>query len=189
MDKADLLAKTKIELLKVAQRHGLRGVSTLKKEELADKIYSAQQRFKSSMAKATTEVETVSRKIADDIKRRAVRKRAAEAAVQAKESAMAKKTVARPLRRTKVAAKLKGLKIEGNGDVVGHAEELSAHKFDVTRSPAAATAGFSRRASGRIARCLRHRQSFSYGARPALALRVLGPQLAADGRLPESGRR
>ena len=42
MNMADLLVKTKTELLKIAQRHGLRGVSTLKKEELADKIHQAQ---------------------------------------------------------------------------------------------------------------------------------------------------
>ena len=78
MNKADLLAKTKIELLKVAQRHGLRGVSTLKKEELAEKIHLAQQRSKGAVVKQPLDADSVSRKMADAIKRRAVRKHAAE---------------------------------------------------------------------------------------------------------------
>ena len=70
MNMADLLAKTKAELLKIANRHGLRGVSTLKKEELADKIHQAQQRSKGVAAKQPLGVSAVTRKAADDVKRR-----------------------------------------------------------------------------------------------------------------------
>jgi len=76
VNKADLLAKTKTELLKAAQRLGLRGVSTLNKEELADRIYEAQQRPKAT-ARQPMGVSAVARKVADAVKRRAVRKRAA----------------------------------------------------------------------------------------------------------------
>src|SRR6266404_2881550 len=78
MNMADLLAKTKTDLLKIAQRHGLRGVSTLKKEELADKIHQAQQRFKGATSKQPLGASTVARTIADAVKRRAVRKQATE---------------------------------------------------------------------------------------------------------------
>ena len=134
MNKADLLAKTKIELLKVAQRHGLRGVSTLKKEELAEKIYLAQQRFKGAAVKQASEADSISRKIADAIKRRAVRKRAAEAAVRTKALVPPKKQVARPLARIKTSAKLKRMGVEA-AETLRPADELSAHKFDVTPAP------------------------------------------------------
>ncbi len=131
MNMADLLAKTKAELLKIANRHGLRGVSTLKKEELADKIHQAQQRSKGAAAKQPLDVSAVTRKVADDVKRRAVRKHAMEAVAREKFPTKARTPAARPVRRNKVASKFRPADI-------GHpSEELSAHKFDVTQAAGA----------------------------------------------------
>ena len=44
MSKIDLAAKTKAELLKVAQRLGLRGISTMNKDKLVAAVNRAQQR-------------------------------------------------------------------------------------------------------------------------------------------------
>ena len=135
MNKADLLAKTKTELLKIAQRHGLRGVSTLKKEELADKIQQSQQRSKGVLAKQPLGVAALARKAADAIKRRAVRKRAAEATASRAGTTLAARTSAvRPERRAKVPLASKSVKTKVEG--ISHpATELSAHKFDVTPAP------------------------------------------------------
>jgi hypothetical protein len=134
MNMADLLVKTKTELLKIAQRHGLRGVSTLKKEELADKIHQAQQRVKGSKSEQPLGVSAVARKVADAVKRRAVRKHAAEEVARAKAPAIGRTRAARPVRRAKVAPKTRPVEIETEG--TGHpSAELSAHKFDVTPAP------------------------------------------------------
>jgi uncharacterized protein len=134
MNMADLLAKTKNELLKIAHRHGLRGVSTLKKEELADKIHQARQRAKGAATKQPLGVSAVARKAADAVKRRAVRKHAMEAVARKKAPAKPRKQVARPVRPIKVAAKLRSVEIEA--EKTGRpSEELSAHKFDVTPAP------------------------------------------------------
>ena len=61
MNKADLLAKTKNELLKIARRLGLRGVSTLNKEELADRIHGAQQQPKGAAARQSMGVGALAR--------------------------------------------------------------------------------------------------------------------------------
>ncbi len=134
MNMADLLAKTKTDLLKIAQRHGLRGVSTLKKEELADKVYQAQQRLKGSTAKQPLGVSAVARKVADAVKRRAVRKHAAEAVARAKAPANARTQAARPVRRAKVAPRSGPVEIETE-ETSHPSAELSAHKFDVTPVP------------------------------------------------------
>lgn len=130
MNMADLLAKTKTELLKIAQRHGLRGVSTLKKEELAERINRAQQRSKVSTVKQSPGMSAVARKAADAIKRRAVRKHATETIDHPKVRPQA----VRPGRRTKVASKFRPMEI--GTEETGHpSAELSAHKFDVTPAP------------------------------------------------------
>ena len=131
MNMADLLAKTKTDLLKIAQRHGLRGVSTLKKEELADKIHQAQQRFKGSTTKQPLGVSAVARKVADAVKRRAVRKHAAEAAARTKAPATTRTQAARPVRPAKVVSKSRPVEVETE-ETSHPSAELSAHKFDVT---------------------------------------------------------
>src|SRR5579859_1121643 len=138
MNKADLLAKTKTELLKTAHRLGLRGVSTLNKEELADRIHAAQQRSKTTAAREPMGVTAVARKVADDVKRRAVRKRAAmleaEEAAAAKAAAPASSHSKPTTRRAKAAPATKSVDAETNG-ASEPAAELSAHKFDVTPAP------------------------------------------------------
>ncbi len=137
MNKADLLAKTKTELLKIAQRLGLRGVSTLNKEELADRIHDAQQRPKGAAAKQLMGVGTLARKVADAVKRRAVRRRTdadePETAV-AKVAATAKSRLPRLARQAKAAPSPKPLTAEDNG-ATQPSTELSAHKFDVSPAP------------------------------------------------------
>ena len=137
MNKADLLAKTKTELLKIAQRLGLRGVSTLNKEELADRIQDAQQRPRGAAAKQPMGVGTLARKVADAVKRRAVRRRTdadePETAV-AKVAATAKSRLARPARQAKAAPSPKPSADEDNG-ATQPSTELSAHKFDVSPTP------------------------------------------------------
>src|SRR5438105_15594773 len=105
MNMADLLAKTKTDLLKIAQRHGLRGVSTLKKEELADKIHQAQQRVKGSTAKQPLGASAAAREVADAVKRRAVRKHAAESTARTKAPTATRARATQPLRRAKVFPK------------------------------------------------------------------------------------
>jgi hypothetical protein len=137
VNKADLLAKTKTELLKIAQRLGLRGVSTLNKEELADRIHDAQQRPKGAAARQPMGVGALARKVADAVKRRAVRRRAGddepETAV-AKVAATAKSRLPRPARRPKAAPAPTPAEGKDNG-ATQPSTELSAHKFDVSPTP------------------------------------------------------
>ena len=136
MNKADLLAKTKTELLEIAQRLGLRGVDTLKKEELADRIHVTQQRPKGTATRQRTVVGAIARKVADAVKRRAVSKRTAMAEAETangRNAGTAKSQSARPARRPKAKAAQtpKPAPVEGD-DITPPSDELSAHKFDVT---------------------------------------------------------
>jgi hypothetical protein len=139
MNKADLFAKTKTELLKIARRLGLRGVSTLNKEELADRIHGAQQQPKGAAARQSMGVGALARKVADAVKRRAVRRRAdadeSEAAA-ATASPAAKSRLQRPapVRPPKAASPLPPAQGEDNG-ATQPSTELSAHKFDVSPAP------------------------------------------------------
>ena len=129
MNKADLLAKTKTELLKTAQRLGLRGVSTLKKEELAERIHEAQRRSKGAAVRKPMSVSVAAGVDSDLIKRRAVRKRAGM--VEAEAVATGKSRRTRSARRPKAAQTPKPAVVEGD-DIIPPSDELSAHKFDVT---------------------------------------------------------
>ena len=131
MNKADLLAKTKTELLKTAQRLGLRGVSTLKKEQLAERIHEAQRRSTGAAVRKPMSVSEAAGVDSDLIKRRAVRKRAGM--VEADAVATGKSQSARPARRPKAKAAQtpKPAPVEGD-DITPPSDELSAHKFDVT---------------------------------------------------------
>jgi hypothetical protein len=138
MNKVDLLAKTKTELLKIAQRLGLRGVSTLKKEELADRIHEAQQKPKRASARQPMGVSAIARRMADAVKRRAVRRRALtleRETAEAGAAAKARPQMARRARAPKGAQAPQATEPSTNGGTKP-ADELSAHKFDV--APAAA---------------------------------------------------
>ena len=122
MSKTDLAARTKIELLKIAQRLGLRGISTMNKDELVSTISRAQSR-PSAPRQQPLGVASVAKKVAEDIKRRAVRKR--DAAKLSKASAG--KTV--PVRALKQGAVAETKKERAAS--LAAAAELSAHKFDL----------------------------------------------------------
>lgn len=116
MNKSDLLKKAKAELLKIAQRLGLRGISTLRKEELAERIQAAQAKAAAQPKPAGALVQKLA-----TLKRRAIRKRpAAPAARKPGGGARAARAAA--------AAPV----------------EAAAHKFDV--APPAAAAAPARRA-------------------------------------------
>jgi hypothetical protein len=139
VNKADLLAKTKTELLKIAQRLGLRGVSTLNKEDLADRIHDAhQQRPKGAAAKQPIGVAALARKVADAVKRRAVRRRAGDdepKTAVAKVATAAKSRVQRPARQPKAAPAPKPIAAGDDNGATQPSTELSAHKFDVSPAP------------------------------------------------------
>ena len=157
MKKTSLGSKTKAELLKLAQRLGLRGVSTLKKDELISRIERARQ--KTAAPKAPVAAPSAAQRAAAALKRRAIRKR---------ESAVIKKTppptptpkpakklapVAKPAApvRTPKTVKVKPVAVTPPVVVatpvvvakpapapVPVVEEFSSHKFDVTPVAAAA---------------------------------------------------
>jgi hypothetical protein len=132
MNKADLLAKTKGELLKIARRLGLRGVSTLDKEALADRIHGAQR--PKEAARQATGVGGFARTVADAVKRRAVRRHTDTedgAAVAKVAPAVAGSRLQRPARQAKPAPATKPAQTETDVSTQPSAE-LSAHKFDVT---------------------------------------------------------
>lgn len=117
MKKQSLATKTKAELLKIAQRLGLRGITTLKKETLANKIASAKQQKKSNSKRHV--IGAAIKKATEMVRRRAIRKR----------PGTAKPVVAPPpkiARKPKAAAS--GEKAVSPADVGA----LAAHKFDVT---------------------------------------------------------
>ncbi len=129
MSKTDLESKTKAELLKMAQRLGLRGISTLGKAELVERIHDAQEHNSSKAARQPVGIAAVARKVADAVKRRAIRKR--EKAETA--AAPAKRATTRGAKRSPIAA---SPIVEGRAtDAETPSDELSAHKFDVTPAP------------------------------------------------------
>jgi len=109
MSKTDLKTKTKSELLKLAERLGLRGISTMNKPELLETINRAKQRRAVPLKKQAT---AIVQKAAAAIKRRAVRKR---------------NEVSAP----PVKPKRKLTSVKGNGEAAAAVAQLSAHKFDV----------------------------------------------------------
>jgi hypothetical protein len=127
MSKIDLATKTKAELLKIAQRFGLRGISTLNKADLVQRVRHAQQRKAGGVQSRPSGIVAVAKQVADAIKRRAVRKRAERAATP-KPSAKPDRLAARPAGRSPISAPP-----AKEQPVVERApEELSAHKFDVS---------------------------------------------------------
>jgi hypothetical protein len=126
MKKADLLTRTKTELLKVAHRLGLRGVSALNKPELAAQIRRAQQRRSIKTIRQLPCVAVGARKLANDLKRRAIRSRPkATTARTAAKAAKLPKAVAMPATKWEPMV------------TPAAAKELGAHKFDVAPKPVA----------------------------------------------------
>lgn len=109
MNTANLKAKTKTELLKVAQRLGLRGISTMTKPKLVETISTAKQNRPGTLRKQAA---TAVQKVTSALKRRAMRK---PATVKAKANGKAP-----------AAAK------KANAVAVAAATEQAAHKFDMT---------------------------------------------------------
>jgi hypothetical protein len=134
MNKPELLSKTKPELLKIAQRLGLRGVSTLKKDELIEWISQAQQKTSGPLTRQPMGVAAVAHKVAAAIKRRAIRKRAANASPIAA-AAPINARPARAARPVDVSDSAETSRSTDKGRAIAAAEELSAHKFDVTPAP------------------------------------------------------
>jgi hypothetical protein len=136
MKKPTLATKTKSELLKLARRLGLRGITTLRKDALASKISAAQQQKKTNLKHAPA-LPAAARKTAAPVRRRAIRKRPGTAApVTAPPPKIARK------RRLPAAA--------GRRKPVSAAAAaaVAAHKFDVaptlpppSRAPVAAPLG------------------------------------------------
>ena len=108
MKKFDLKAKTKVELLKLAQRLGLRGISAMNKPDLLVTISRAKQGRAVPLRKQTA---IAVQKVAGAIKRRAMRKPTGKPPLKAKAPAVSKKA---------------------NAVAVAAATEQAAHKFDVT---------------------------------------------------------
>lgn len=119
MTKTDLLSKTKDELLEAATRLGLRGVSTLKKGELVDRVHEAQQQRAAPRVKQPLGVAAAAKEAEAAAKRRAIRKRTKEA---------------EPEREPKGAPSTAPKESEA-AEVFEPTAELSAHKFDVTPAP------------------------------------------------------
>ena len=130
MSKADLASKTKAELLKIAQRLGLRGISTLNKTDLLKRIRQAQQRTAVRAQNQRNGIAAVAKRLADAVKRRAIRKRdtttaAPAPAVPERAAATAGRATARRSPISMPSAVEQRLSARGP-------EEFSAHKFDVT---------------------------------------------------------
>ena len=77
MSKMNLLSKTKVELLKLAQRIGLRGISSLNKDQLAARIEATQQQRSTVASQKSPAAPAAAAATADTLKRRAIRKRTA----------------------------------------------------------------------------------------------------------------
>ncbi len=136
MSKTDLASKTKTELLKMAQRLGLRGISTLSKAELAERIQQAQESNAKKPARQPIGLAAVARRVADAVKRRAIRKR--DRADIESDALPAKKTNGKGGRRSPIS----GSPVEEPTAALQPADELSAHKFDVTPTPPPPTQTF-----------------------------------------------
>jgi hypothetical protein len=124
MSKSELLSKTRDELLAIAQRLGLRGISTLRKNELAERVHEEQTKKKSSAAaKQPMGVSAVARKVAAAVKRRAVRKRVNAVPPARKTTTSARKTPSKAEGEPVISTK-EAKPTNGSG-------EIAAHKFDV----------------------------------------------------------
>jgi hypothetical protein len=117
MNTTTLKNKTKAELLKIAQRLGLRGITTLKKAKLADKITSAHQQKNTNSKRHP--IGAAVKKVADVVRRHAIRKRRVAAAP----------VVTPP---PKIARKSKAAVPSEKRVSSADAAAVAAHKFDVS---------------------------------------------------------
>ena len=122
MNKTQLHSKTKSELLKLAQRLGLRGISTLNKPELVERISRSQLPLAGTATKQPMSGSAAASRAAAALKRRAVRKRVlvepfSRPRINAKPAVM--KTVARPLPATR-----------GHGPVQGQMDSGHSPRMD-----------------------------------------------------------
>lgn len=126
MTKETLISKTKNDLLKIAQRLGLRGVTTLRKDQLATKIVKAKQQKKiaSSPKKKSAgvfaSVKKAASNAADMVRRRAIRKRKPVPPTKPPPPKIARK------RKTSTAD------IKDKPVTAKDAAAVAAHKFDTT---------------------------------------------------------
>jgi hypothetical protein len=107
-------------------------VSTLKKEELAERIQGAKERPKVA-AKPVASAGSFTRRVADALKRRAVRRRAGASepeSTASKAVVAAKSRLERPARQPKAPAPLEPAAGQ-DGGATQAATELSAHKFEL----------------------------------------------------------
>jgi hypothetical protein len=128
MTKPNLLQKTKSELLKIAKRLGLRGVSTLNKPDLAQRIRQAQTR----PAQPASAAETVAREAAAGLKRRARRKQP-DVATTVKRSSRRESPLQVQLPASELVAST-ARKAETEA-LRASAGELAAHKFELGPTP------------------------------------------------------
>ncbi len=138
MNKSNLTARTKAELLKIAQRLGLRGVTTLKKDKLAEKIASAKQQKKTNSKRQSfgTTASNAVKRVADIVRRRAIRKRPGTVVPVAAPPKIARKPKAAASREKTVS--------------VADAAATAAHKFDVTPKAKAPKQKFADEALGEL---------------------------------------
>lgn len=121
MKKESLAAKTKAQLLKIARRLQLRGISMLKKSELIEAIFNAQlQKNANAKRRAIREAAAAAvKKVTEVVRRRAIRKRPGTV-----------KPVASP--PPKIARKRKAPPGAEPTISAAEAAKTAAHKFDVT---------------------------------------------------------
>ena len=117
MSATNLKAKTKAELLKLAQRLGLRGISTMPKPKLVETISRAKQSRTTLFRKQAT---IAVQKVATEIKRRAMRK-PSKARVTVK---------VKPVSKAAVPSK------KANAVAIAAATGQAAHKFDMAPAKA-----------------------------------------------------
>ena len=180
MNKTTLAAKTKTELLKIAQRLGLRGITTLKKDELAQKINSAKQQKKTNtMRKSLNTATAAVRKFTDVVRRRAIRKRG-------------KTAVPAPAPAPKIARKPKAASSEEQPVTATAAGATAAHKFDVTPKAKAPQQKFTEESLGELPEAYGTGKLFIVARDPNWLYAywdLTGPQMsdarkrASDGRL------
>ena len=126
MKKIDLKAMTKAKLLKLAQRLGLRGISTMNKPELVETIRRAKQGRAVPLRKQAA---TPAPKAATVVKRRAMRK---PQKASAKSKVVAPTAKVSTKKKVKISSPALAVSKKSKAASVAAATGLAAHKFDVT---------------------------------------------------------
>jgi hypothetical protein len=163
MNRTDLNSKSKTELLKLAKRLGLRGISTLKKDALIAKILAARLLKKMNSVRRASSSPS---KDNGDVRRRAIRKRA-----KTRKTVVAPPSIARKRKTTKnsgAARKIAAASQPTPDDrempsqkssaknkpvTAAAASEMSAHKFDVSPQPPKTRRNVSEESLGELPEC------------------------------------